>query len=110
MMDYDHWIVTCGVISFVAVVAVTVLRQRSLAARDIGPFLAAYMSGCNIPAAIFLSMYAFFPDAPIVATKLRGSEKYVTMAGIALLSLTIISVWLLLKQAYERPDAQNENP
>ncbi|MBV9658702.1 MAG: hypothetical protein JO295_11390 [Verrucomicrobia bacterium] len=108
-MDIDQWIVTCGIASFAAVALTTICRQRKLEASDIGAFLAAYMSGCNLPAAIFLGSYAFYPDPPTVATKLHGSEKYVSMAGIALFSLAIIGIWLLLKKAYERSDDIPQN-
>jgi hypothetical protein len=104
-ISFDQWIVGSGVLSFVAVVVITLARQRRIAATDVGAFLTAYMSGCNIPPAIFLCGYGFWPDPPTVATKLHGTEKYVSMAGLALLCLAVIGLGLLLKKAYDRPSA-----
>ena len=101
-MGFDQFTVISGLVAAVAVIVTTIVRQGRFESSDIGSFIAAFMGGCNIPAAIFLCSYGFSPDPPNVS-KLFGYEKYVSLAGVALLCLAAIGVWTLLRKAYEQP-------
>lgn len=100
-MDFNLVGTLVGFLVCAAVVLTTVTRHRRFALADIGTFVAAFLSGTNLPAAIFLCLYAFFPDEPGVSTKLRGLERFVSFAGLSLLLVSLVSVWGLLRQAYE---------
>lgn len=92
-----------GFIACVAVIVITVYRQRRFEPSDVGSFVAAFLAGTNLPPALFLCVYAFSPDAPAVKTKLDGLEKYVSFAGLALLLVSAVSLWALCKKAYDLP-------
>lgn len=89
-----------GFISTVAVLVLTIIRQRRFDVTDIGSFAAAYLSGSNIPAAIFLCWYGLDPDPLSVPTKLHGYEKYVAFAGLSLLILSTVTFWSLCQKAF----------
>lgn len=101
-MAYEQITTTVGILASASVAITTIARQRRMDTADIGSFVAAFMGGCNIPAAIFLCCYGFSPDPPQVATKLHGYEKYVALAGVCLLFLALVGIWTLLRRAYER--------
>jgi hypothetical protein len=101
MPDLTQSIIIGGFISAFVVSVVTISRQRRFEVRDLGSYVVAYIAGSNVPAAAFLCWYAFYPDPPSVATKLHGYEKYVALAGLCLLILSFISLWGLLRNAYE---------
>ena len=103
-MAYEQITTAFGILAAATVAVTTIARQRRLETVDIGSFVAAFMGGCNIPAAIFLCCYGFSPDPPEVATKLRGYEKYVALAGVCLLFLAVVGIWNLLQRAYKKPD------
>jgi len=86
-----------------AIVALTIIRQRRFEVADIGAFAAAFLSGTNLPAAVYLCTYAFAPDPPSAHTKLQGLEKYISFAGLALLLVSLVSLWALCKKAYDLP-------
>lgn len=91
------------------VAALTIFRQRRFEVADIGAFAAAFLSGTNLPAAVYLCTYAFSPDPPSTHTKLQGLEKYISFAGLALLLVSLVSLWALCKKAYELPIANTTN-
>jgi hypothetical protein len=85
----------------IVVIAITIHRQRRFEATDVGSFVAAFLTGTNVPPALFLCTYAFFPDPVAVHTKLHGLEKYVSFAGLALLLVSLVSLWAVCKKAYD---------
>lgn len=91
-MDINRLAIFSGFLSCALVVALTVIRQRRLDIADVGPCTASFLSGLNIPAAIFLSTYALYPDPATVLTKLHGFEKYVTVAGVVMLLLSVAAI------------------
>lgn len=100
-MDFDKSVPCVGFLCVIIVASTTIWKQRKLESAHVGSFVAAYLAGCNIPAAVFLCSYAVWPDPVEIGTKLHGWEKYVSMAGVALLFSAIIGVWTLLKKACE---------
>lgn len=89
-----------GLIACVAILVITVIRQQRLELRDIGPFLGAFLGAANIPAALYLCLYAVYPDPDSVATKLHGYEKYVSFGGLSLLLVTGVTLWKSYLSAY----------
>ncbi len=96
-----------GFFCCIVIAAVTIYRQRRFEPLDVGAFVAAFLAGTNLPPAMSLCVYAFSPDAPTVNTKLLGLEKYVSFAGLALLLVTLVSLWALYKKAYDLPLTTN---
>lgn len=90
-----------GFVACLVVVGITIHRHRRFELTDIGSFGAAFLSGANLPAALFLCFYSFAPDPPDVATKLHGLERYVSFAGLSLLLVSLISLWGLCRRAHE---------
>ena len=90
-----------GFVTAVLVAAISVGRQKRFEPSDVGTFVASFLAGTNLPPAFYLCAYAFSPDAPLVKTKLDGLEKYVSFAGLALLLVSLVSIWGLCKKAYE---------
>jgi hypothetical protein len=101
-MDLNRLITVSGFIVAGIVVILTIARQRRFETSDIGTFAASYLAGANIPAAFFLCEYAIFPDPNSVPTKLHGMEKFVGLAGLALLLVTLVTIWALCKNAYQQ--------
>jgi hypothetical protein len=102
MGDLTQWIVSSGFLAAISISGVTVWRQRRLEIQDVGSSAVAYIAGSNIPAAAFLCWYGLYPDPPTVLTKLHGYEKYVAFAGFCLMLLSLVSLWGLVKKAYDR--------
>jgi hypothetical protein len=86
------------------VVGLTVKYQKRFDGADLAAFLGAFFSGTNIPAAIFLTLYSFMEDPLLQQTKLKDYQKYITMAGLALLLTSILAIWKLCKTATEIPE------
>jgi len=102
-MTLNSFATAAGFLCCVVIAAVTIYRQRRFEPSDVGAFVAAFLAGTNLPPAVFLCVYAFSPDAPMVKTKLHGLEKYVSFAGLALLLVTLVSLWALYKKAHDLP-------
>jgi hypothetical protein len=86
----------------VLVLILIIFRKRRLDVDHFGICLGAYLSGSNFPAAIFLAMYVFENDPLFQQTKLKGYEKQIALAGLALFLSALIGVWKLCKTAWER--------
>ena len=74
-------------------------RKRRFEPRDFYSFIVAFMIGCNLPPSVFLFLYVFYPDAPSVQTKLKGHERYISLAGVVLFIASLMALWKLLKDA-----------
>jgi hypothetical protein len=98
--NFTQCTVGCGLAAAIAILILTVNRQRRLEASDVGPFASAFLSGSNLPAAFYLSWYGFAPDPPTVLTKLHGFEKYVAFAGLTFLLVNVVALWALFRHAY----------
>jgi hypothetical protein len=101
--SFDQCTVACGFIAALAMFGLIISRKRSLEASDIGPFASAFLSGSNLPAALYLCWYGFSPDPLTVHTKLQGFEKYVAFAGLSFLLVNIVALWALLRRAHLQP-------
>jgi hypothetical protein len=99
-LDTNRLCVLFGFVSCISVVILTIIRQRRFEVADVGSFLAAFFGGANIPVALFLCAYAFYPDPAEVHTKLHGMEKYISFAGLALLLVSFTAIWSLCNRAY----------
>jgi hypothetical protein len=100
VLDLTKETTLAGLIATLVVLGLTIFRQRRFEMRDLGSFGAAYFSGSNMPAAVYLFWYAFDPDPSSMPTKLHGYEKYVAFAGLSLLILSSITLWTLCQKAY----------
>ena len=99
-MNINSLATATGFAVCVIVVVITIARQRRFDATDIGGFVAAFLSGTNLPPAVFLCGYAFWPDPP-GSSKLQGLDKYVSFAGLALLLVSLVSIWALCRRAFD---------
>lgn len=106
-MDFGLVGTASGFASTALLVTITVVRQRRFELADIGPFVAAFLAGSNLPAAVFLCSYAFWPDPASVATKLHGLEKFVSFAGLSLALVSVASLWGLCRKAHQAPGTQS---
>src|SRR6202023_1817852 len=100
MPDLTQCIVIAGFVGAVAICGVTIWRQHRFSVTDLGTYAVAYFAGSNVPAALYLCWYVFDPDPASVPTKLHGYERYVAFAGFCLLILSFVSLWGLLRNAY----------
>ena len=100
MPSLTQSIVIAGFFCGFAICAITIWRQRRFEIRDLADYVIGYIAGSNIPTAAFLCWYAVNPDPPSVGTKLQGFERYVGLAGLCLLVLSLVTLWGLLKNAY----------
>jgi hypothetical protein len=98
--SFGQCTVACGFLAALVMFILLVYRQGSLEASDIGPFASAFLSGSNLPAALYMCWYGFSPDPPTVMTKLQGFEKYIAFAGLSFLLVNIIALWALFRRAY----------
>ena len=102
-MDFNAIGSAIGFVACFTVLVLTIRHQKRFDFVDIGPFCAAYLAGTNVPPAIFLCMYAWFPDPPGLGTKLHGLERFVSFAGISLLLVISVSFIGLCRKATETP-------
>jgi hypothetical protein len=103
-MNVAQWSALTGYVSAFLLLGITIVRQRRFDRVDIGPLAITYFSGSNLPAAVFLCYYVFDPDpaAVLAQTRLAGYEKYLSFAGMALLIVSLVGIWTLLRAAYQR--------
>jgi hypothetical protein len=102
MLDLNQTTVLSGFLSTFIVFLITIIYQRRFDTKDVGSFAAAFIAGSNIPPAIFLCLYGIYPDPSTVQTKLHGYEKYVSLAGLLFLVIATLTLWNLIKRAYEK--------
>jgi len=102
MLGLTQFIVIGGFVAAIVISSITVWRQRRFEISDIGAAAVGYIAGSNVPAGLYLCWYGLEPDPPTVLTKLHGYEKYVAFAGFCLLLITGVSLWGLVKKAYEK--------
>lgn len=107
VLDLTKETTLAGFVATLVVLGLTILRQRRFDMSDLGSFGAAYFSGSNMPAAIYLFWYAFDPDPSSVPTKLHGYEKYVAFAGLSLLIFSSITLWSLCQKAFVVASTRN---
>lgn len=101
-MDLTQISVLSGLVATLILAVITIARQRECEPKHFFFYLAAYLSGSNIAPSIYLILYVFFPDPETIPTKLKGHEKHISFAGLALLILSLIVLWRLFKDAYIR--------
>lgn len=106
--NFTQFTVGCGLAAAIGILVLTVHRQRRLEASDVGPFASAFLSGSNLPAALYLCWYGFAPDPPTVLTKLHGFEKYIAFAGLTFFLVNIVALWALFRRAYVTVQEANE--
>jgi membrane protein DedA with SNARE-associated domain len=104
MLDLTKITVLSGLLTTFLIFFITIFRQKRLDPADLGSFIIAYISGSNIPPAVFLCLYVFYPDSPTVETKLRGYERYIFLAGLVLFLVSILTLWALLQKAYKKEE------
>jgi len=103
-MDFNRIGTAVGFALTVVIAILTFVRQKRFESGDIATLAGSFLAGTNLPAAIFLCAYAFYPDKPEIATKLHGMEKFVSFAGLSLLLVTAFSLWGLFRKAYQLPE------
>jgi hypothetical protein len=96
--------VVVGMACTVIVLAVTILRQQRFDISDLGNFVGAFFSGTNLPPAMFLCFYVFVSDPALQMTKLKGYEKYISLAGLVLFLASLTAVWEFCKTAWQKLD------
>jgi hypothetical protein len=101
-LDLTKITVLSGLTSTLVILLLTAARQRSFEPKDFYPLVAAFLAGSNVPPSIFLCLYVFYPDPLEVATKLRGYEKYIFLAGLSLLLVSLMALWKLIKEAHKK--------
>lgn len=101
-MDLTQISVLSGLAATIILAVITIARQREFEPKQFFFYLAAYLSGSNIAPSVYLILYVFFPDPDTISTKLRGQEKHICFAGLALFILSLIVLWKLYKDAYIR--------
>lgn len=99
-MDVSKASILTGTVLTIAIILVTVKFQKRFDGTDLATFLGVFFSGSNLPPAIFLFLYAFMDDSAALQTSvLKGYEKYISMAGIALFLISILGIWKFFKTA-----------
>ena len=101
-LDVTKASVAIGIVCTVAVLLMTVLRQKRFDVSDLGSFVGAFYSGINIPPALFLCVYVFMNDPELSKTMLRGYERYISLAGLVLFLASLISVWNFCQTAWKK--------
>lgn len=100
-IDITRTSVVTGLASTLLVLLITVYYQKRFDTSDIGSFIAAFFSGSNLPPAVFLAMYLFADDPNLSQTLLKGYEKYISGAGLALFLVSLVAIWKLCATAWE---------
>ncbi|HEX8144835.1 MAG TPA: hypothetical protein VF553_19865 [Pyrinomonadaceae bacterium] len=103
-LDLTKTTVIAGFVSFLLVFLITLIRHRRFDPSDFGSFAVGFLSGSNIPAALFLCYYVFDPDPPTLQSKLLGYEKYIAFAGLSFLFVNVATIISLCKKAWAKPD------
>jgi len=103
-LDVTRTSVIVGIASTVIVLIITVVRQKRFDVSDLGSFVGAFFSGTNIPPALFLCVYVFISDPQLDATKLKGYEKYISLAGLVLLLAALTGVWKTCQAAWKKSE------
>lgn len=101
-IDVTKASVVVGMACTVIVLVITVLRQQRFDISDLGNFVGAFFSGTNLPPAMFLCFYIFISDPALQTTKLKGYEKYISLAGLVLFLASLTAVWKFCKTAWQR--------
>ena len=102
-MDVTKASVIVGSACTLIVLVLTVTRQRRFDVSDLGSFVGAFFSGTNLPPATFLCAYVFLADPALQNTRLKGYEKYISLAGLVLFLASLTGVWKFCKSAWEKP-------
>ncbi len=91
-------------IAALVVVVITVRRNKRLDKSDGGSIFVALSAGFAVPKGLFLCWYYISPDPPGVATKLRGYEKEIFIAGALVVFFAIASFWSVCHKDSIAPD------
>ena len=83
-MDVTKASVVVGIVCTLIVLVLTIIRQKRFDVSDLGSFVGAFFSGTNLPPAMFLCFYVFLTDPGLQNTRLKGYEKYISLAGLVL--------------------------
>jgi RsiW-degrading membrane proteinase PrsW (M82 family) len=101
-LDVTQASVIIGIVCTIIVLLITVLRQKRFDVSDLGSFVGAFFSGTNIPPVLFLCFYIFMLDPGLSATRLKGYEKYISLAGLVLFLASLMGVWKFCKTAWPK--------
>jgi hypothetical protein len=101
-MDVTKASVIIGIVCTLIVLVLTIIRQRRFDVSDLGSFVGAFFSGTNLPPALFLCFYVFLTDPNLQTTRLKGYEKYISLAGLVLFLASLIGVWRFCKTAWQK--------
>jgi hypothetical protein len=101
-MDVTKASVMVGAGCTLIVLVLTIVRQRRFDVSDLGSFVGAFFSGTNLPPAMFLCAYVFLSDPALQSSRLRGYEKYISVAGLVLFLASLIGVWRFCRAAWEK--------
>ncbi len=102
-MDVTKASVVVGIVSTLIVLVLTIIRQKRFDVSDLRSFVGAFFSGTNLPPAMFLCFYVFLTDPGLQNTRLKGYEKYISLAGLVLFLASLIGVWKFCKTAWGKP-------
>jgi RsiW-degrading membrane proteinase PrsW (M82 family) len=95
-MDVTKASVVVSIVCTLLVLVLTIIRQRRFELSDLGSFVGAFFSGTNLPPAMFLCLYVFLADPNLQTTRLKGYEKYISLAGLVLFLASLIGVLAVL--------------
>ncbi len=109
-IDVTKASVVAGVVCTAIILIITIFRQRRFDVSDLGNFVGAFFSGTNLPPALFLCFYVFLDDPTLSTTKLRGYEKYISLAGLVLFLASLTGVWKFCKTAWEQEMPEESPP
>lgn len=104
-MNVTKLSVMVGIVCTAIVLLITIVRQKRFDASDLGNFVGAFFSGTNLPPALFLCFYVFLTDPALDSTRLKGYEKWISLAGLVLFIASLIGVWKFCKTAWEKSEA-----
>ncbi len=101
MPDFSELTMGFGIICAVALFLVTIIRQKRFDYGDIGSVMAAFLSGCNILPALYICYFGLASHLnTTLPPALKGYEKFIALAGLCSFSVSLVSLWTLLKKAY----------
>lgn len=81
--------ISSGLVVAATFVGRRLIFDKSFKAIDITQLISLFLTGCNLPAAIFLIYYGLYPTP----NALDSYEKFVSMAGLSLLAIASITIF-----------------
>lgn len=100
----NQWSALFGFLFFSLVCTITIIRKRNLDRSDLGALAASYTAASSLPRAAYLIIYIYLPGSKeeLKHTKLEGFNIYITFAGLALLFLSLVTLWNFINTAYQQ--------